>query len=203
MPSLTSFHMYAGKDAASLPPPIVTLAVHSAARPSEGWAYVISLAFLNSPGVPSQSPSRQTALAVDGSPVIVRLCREVTAPAVTFTDAVCTASSPLWTVIVYVPGSIPLQEKAPVPVAAFAQYCASALAKPTVYGYAESMPFRPTPATLPRPAAPTQPVIPRPSTQPVSSLSWKSADDGAPPSVKERTYGPWRPKRSASVCASL
>src|SRR5689334_891420 len=89
--------------------------------------------------------------------------------------------------------------KCPVDGSAFVQYWASAFEKPTVYAWALSRPASPTPATRPRPLLPTQPTRPRPSTHEVSMASWNSEEEGAPPSVNDRTYGPCRPKRIGSV----
>jgi hypothetical protein len=41
--------------------------------------------------------------------------------------------------------------------------------------------------------------MPSESAQDVVSVPGNSDEEGAPPSVKEMTYGPWRPKRWSSV----
>ncbi|MDH6699677.1 hypothetical protein P3T26_004138 [Streptomyces sp. MAA16] len=85
-----------------MPLPTTTFPVQEAARTSDGCAYVISSAFLKPPGVPSQEPIRQIAVALPGSFEVgtAMLLRVVVPPAVTATEVVYTASSPLKTVSV-------------------------------------------------------------------------------------------------------
>lgn len=119
------------------------------------------------------------------------------APAVIDTDEVCTSSSPLYTVKVYVPGRTPEIFHAPVAVV---QYWAALFFSPTTYWKPDFMLLIPTPATAPRWDCVTQPAIPRPSNQPQSALRAKRLALGAAPlSVKWRTEGPWRPRRITSV----
>lgn len=68
-----------------------------------------------------------------------------------------------------------------------------------MYAYAVFRPVIPTPATRPRPPAPTYPEMPSESAHEVVRVPGKSDEEGAPPSVKAMTYGPWRPKRWSSV----
>src|SRR5690242_12442779 len=114
---------------------MTTFPVQDAARTSDGCMYVIRPAFLNPLGVPSQLLIRQIAEALLGSleDGIARVFRVVVEPAETLTEPVWTASSPLKTVRVYVPGSAPGIEKYPSEERAEPQYCAAELASPTVY----------------------------------------------------------------------
>ena len=64
-------------------------------RTSDGCIVVSRSPLMNSRGVPSQSPMRHSATAVEGSPATVIVCRPVVAPAATLTVRVSTASSSL------------------------------------------------------------------------------------------------------------
>ena len=67
--------------------------VHEAIRTSDGCIAVTLSPLRNSRGVPSQSPIRQTGVALLGSPVIVMVLSALVAPAATVTPRVSTASS--------------------------------------------------------------------------------------------------------------
>jgi hypothetical protein len=96
-------------------------------RMSDGCLVVSLSALMNSRGVPSQSPMRQSAATVEGSSVIAIGGRAVVAPAAMLTVRVSTASSFLKIRIVYCPVRMPEQSKWPSSGAAVVQYWAWAL----------------------------------------------------------------------------
>lgn len=139
---------------------------------------------------------RQMAVASCGSTQVI-VFRVAVVPALMLTEEVCTSSSPLYTVKVYVPGSTPAIFHAPVVAV---QYCAASFFSPTTYWYPDFMLLSPTPATAPRCDCGTQPAISSPSIHPQSALrANRFALGAAPLSVKCKTDGPWSPRRITSV----
>src|SRR5262249_54809397 len=112
-------------------------------------------------------------------------------PAFTVAFPVQTPSSPLYTVAVYAPGFMFASVNAPLLASTAVQYCAVALAKPTMYSCSPSMPLMPAAETAPR--AETQPVKFNDDIQSKLGIA------GVQPVVKRSAYGPCSPVRTASV----